>query len=41
MYAVILITEILGFIINKGVISIERKIVHWKENDNYIIRTKQ
>lgn len=30
MYATILITGILGFLINKGFISAERKIVHWK-----------
>ncbi len=30
MYAVIFITGILGFIINKGFISLENKIFHWK-----------
>jgi len=30
MYAVILITGILGFAINKGFISAEKRIVHWK-----------
>jgi len=30
MYAVILITGVLGFLINKGFILAERKVVHWK-----------
>jgi NitT/TauT family transport system permease protein len=30
MYAVILITGILGFLVNKGFILTEKKIVHWK-----------
>ncbi|MBT4368560.1 hypothetical protein HOB83_05640 [Candidatus Woesearchaeota archaeon] len=30
MYATILITGILGFLINKGFILVEKKIVHWR-----------
>lgn len=32
MYASILITGVLGYLLNKGFIKIERKIVHWREN---------
>lgn len=30
MYAIIFITGILGFLMNKGVICIEKRVVHWK-----------